>query len=263
MITLFAGPSIAGLSLPATSVFDLRRPIQQGDLFMAALDRPAAIGIIDGFFEGVPSVWHKEILWAMAQGIPVFGASSMGALRAAELHAFGMIGVGKIFDAYRDEILEDDDEVALLHGPEEVGYPALTVAMVNVRATLNAALHVGKIRSHQACWLEDQAKAQFYKSRTWYSIFAAIDLDIMSETEIHELKSWVEIHEVDQKQLDAQLLIDRLVRGDFAAPDVTYHFEETDLWQHATQIWRERAAEKTDTPARVQQLAKSVSFLDE
>ena len=44
-----------------------------------------AIGIIDGYFERVPSVWHKEILWAMAEGIHVFGSASMGALRAAEL----------------------------------------------------------------------------------------------------------------------------------------------------------------------------------
>ena len=33
-------------------------------------------------------------------------------------------------------VLEDDDEVAVLHGPEELGYPPLTEAMVNIRATL-------------------------------------------------------------------------------------------------------------------------------
>ena len=44
--------------------------------------RPRAIGIIDGYFQQVPSVWHKEILWAMAQGVHVFGSASMGALRA-------------------------------------------------------------------------------------------------------------------------------------------------------------------------------------
>ena len=71
-----------------------------------------AIGIIDGYFENIPSVWHKEILWAMSQGIHVFGSASMGALRAAELAPFGMEGVGAIFEAYRDGWLEDDDEVA-------------------------------------------------------------------------------------------------------------------------------------------------------
>ena len=61
--------------------------------------RPAVIGIIDGYFEIVPTVWHKEILWAMAQGIHVFGAASIGALRAAELDAFGMRGIGRIYEA--------------------------------------------------------------------------------------------------------------------------------------------------------------------
>ena len=59
-------------------------PVSQGDVYRVALKRPDAIGIIDGYFERVPSVWHKEILWAMKQGIHVFGSASMGALRAVE-----------------------------------------------------------------------------------------------------------------------------------------------------------------------------------
>lgn len=55
-------------------------PVAQGDVYGAALGRPDAIGIIDGYFERVPSVWHKEILWAMAQGIHVFGSASVGAI---------------------------------------------------------------------------------------------------------------------------------------------------------------------------------------
>ena len=56
---------------------------------------PRAIGIIDGVFLDVASVWHREILWALSQGVHVFGAASMGALRAAELDGFGMRGVGR------------------------------------------------------------------------------------------------------------------------------------------------------------------------
>ena len=73
------------------------RPHRGGRLVAAvevALERPVAIGLIDGYFERVPSVSHKEILWAMSQGIVVIGAASMGALRAAELAPFGMLGVG-------------------------------------------------------------------------------------------------------------------------------------------------------------------------
>ena len=115
------------------------RPYRRANVHRVALKRPAAIGIIDGYFESVPSVWHKEVLWAMARGIHVFGAASMGALRAAELDAFGMEGVGAIYEAFRDGYLEDDDEVAVSHGPMEVGYPVLCEAMVNIRRTFSDA----------------------------------------------------------------------------------------------------------------------------
>src|SRR5262245_31018092 len=110
-------------------------PVQQGDVYRAvAQHRPRALGIIDGYFQHVPSVWHKEILWAMAEGIHVFGSASMGALRAAELAAFGMRGIGRIFAAYRTGVFEpyreggfeDEDEVAIVHGPADGGYASLS-----------------------------------------------------------------------------------------------------------------------------------------
>src|SRR5207237_10462224 len=82
---IFAGPSWPPALRPADARFDWQPPVRQGELYRAALTRPAAIGVVDGYFEVVPTVWHKEILWAMARGIHVFGAASMGALRAAEL----------------------------------------------------------------------------------------------------------------------------------------------------------------------------------
>lgn len=42
-------------------------------------------------------VWHKESLWAMAQGIYVCGIASIGVLRTAKLCNFGMKGIGRIF----------------------------------------------------------------------------------------------------------------------------------------------------------------------
>ncbi len=136
---VFAGPSISREAVEALDHVEWRPPVSQGDVFSAAKSAPDVIAIIDGYFEGVPSVWHKEILWALSQGIQVFGASSMGALRAAELHQFGMYGVGEIFEAYRDGNYQDDDEVAVLHGPVETGYMSLTLPMVNARATIRAA----------------------------------------------------------------------------------------------------------------------------
>src|SRR5947209_16461006 len=121
-VYVFTGPTLSAEE--ARTVLDAvyLPPVSQGDVYRVSFRRPTAIGIIDGYFERIPAVWHKEILWAMSHGIHVFGSASMGALRAAELEAFGMEGVGAIFEAYRDGRLEDDDEVAVVHGPADVGY---------------------------------------------------------------------------------------------------------------------------------------------
>src|SRR4051794_1463402 len=105
---VFLGPSLswneARNVLPNATFLP---PAKAGDVYLAVKDGAMVIGIIDGFFEQVPAVWHKEVLYALSKGVHVFGAASMGALRAAELHPFGMIGVGRIFEAYRDGVLED------------------------------------------------------------------------------------------------------------------------------------------------------------
>jgi len=40
-------------------------PAAQGDILRILHRRPRVIGIIDGVFEFVPSIWHKEILLAL------------------------------------------------------------------------------------------------------------------------------------------------------------------------------------------------------
>ena len=119
---VFTGPSLAAEAVARHAGLICLPPARQGDILRVARQQPVVIGLIDGVFDGSTAPWHKEILWALQQGIHVFGAASMGALRAAELHPFGMRGVGRIFEAYRDGLLEDDDEVAVLHGPAEMGH---------------------------------------------------------------------------------------------------------------------------------------------
>ena len=171
---LFVGPSLARDDLADLKDFEILPPVAQGDMYAAAKSVPKAIGIIDGYFHGVPAVWHKEILWAMDQGIHVFGSASMGALRAAELHTFGMLGVGLIFEHYRDGLLTDDDEVAVLHGPKEAGFVTVTEPMVNVRATITAAVETELLSRDQGDRILELAKAQYYQERTWDTVLAAL-----------------------------------------------------------------------------------------
>ena len=148
-------------------------PAIQGDVRLAVDEGVNAIGLIDGAFESVAPVWHKEILYGLSKGVAVFGAANMGALRAAECHAFGMIGVGEIFKANASETLVDDADVALLHGPEELGYVATTIPMVNVDATLAHCSRQGLIDDREARCLSKTARLMFFKLRNWKTILAS------------------------------------------------------------------------------------------
>src|SRR4051794_19615739 len=70
------GPTLAGEKVDVPDGVVGAPPGAQGDVYRAVRQGARLIGIIDGYFEDVPSVWHKEILWAMDQGVHVFGGAS-------------------------------------------------------------------------------------------------------------------------------------------------------------------------------------------
>src|SRR5215204_2105365 len=112
-------------------------PAEQGSIYEAVRSfRPRTIALIDGAFGHVPAVRHKEILWALDQGVEIVGAASMGALRAAELKGFGMAGHGFVYRWYSATPFADDDEVAVAMAPAELGARAMSEALINMRLTL-------------------------------------------------------------------------------------------------------------------------------
>ncbi|MCX7123705.1 MAG: TfuA-like protein [Gammaproteobacteria bacterium] len=198
---VFLGPSLnlgeAKAILPDALFLS---PIACGDLIQVLELKPKKIVIIDGYFENCASIWHKEILYAISCGVLVYGASSMGALRAAELSQFGMIGIGRIYEQYQSGELMDDDEVVLTHSVEQLGFGGFTVPMVNVRATINQAVISGVIDKDSARVLLQQAKAMYYQERSLGAL----------EKECKDLKGaeflfewWRREGYVDQKKIDA------------------------------------------------------------
>ncbi|MDF1931900.1 TfuA-like protein [Legionella pneumophila] len=75
----------------------------------------------------------RKILTALDYGLEVFGAASMGALRAAELDAFGMKGYGRIYEMYKNEEIDGDDEVAIAYSKYN---NEQTIPLINIRLTL-------------------------------------------------------------------------------------------------------------------------------
>jgi hypothetical protein len=231
-IHIFTGPTISHID--ATKIFpagNYHDPISQGDITkLVKHNNVKAIAIIDGFFEGVPSVWHKEILHALSENIFVFGSSSMGALRAAELHDFGMIGTGEIFNLYYNKIIEDDDEVAVFHGPKEIGYHPFSEAMVNIRATLKKAIDLKIIDHENACKIIFYAKELFYKKRNYLDIIRSTDIPIETKETFID---WLETEKVDQKRKDAEQLLHHLSYFDFSSDiKLNFIFNKTVFWRN-------------------------------
>ncbi len=235
---VFVGPTLTIADVTGILDADCRPPVSQGDIYRAARSGPGMIGIIDGYFDGVPAVWHKEIQWAMTQGIQVFGSASMGALRAAELHAFGMQGVGSIFEGYRSGRLEDDDEVAIIHAPADMGFKALSVPMVSVRATLASAVSEGVLPQAIAAKICKHAKALHYADREWNRTITGVsgNSGVMSVLEL--FKAWLPGNFVDAKREDALEMLSTMQQGLVAgAPASTpaQEFEWTDVWNDLVQ----------------------------
>jgi hypothetical protein len=229
MKVLFAGPSlhgdIVGGRLAAAPEIVCRGPAAQGDVAAAALDGAMAIGLVDGRYEDVAAPWHKEILFALSEGVAVYGGGSLGALRAAECAHFGMIGVGEVFARYMSGDLVDDSAVAQLHAPAELDYMPLTEALVNVEATIRRLAARGSIGPAQAAALEASARALFFKRLTFQSVVEGAGAPT-------SLIALLADNRVDQKRQDALALVAQLrAQDDALAAKPTWELARPAAWR--------------------------------
>jgi hypothetical protein len=202
MRVLFAGPSLFGQDFDADGI-EVRSPARQGDLHRAVLDGAEAIGLIDGVFGFVPSVWHKEILFALSQGVHVLGGSSLGALRAAECQAFGMEVVGQIAGEYASGARVEDADVCLAHCPAELDFMPLSEPLVDVEATMANMASLGRLDAAMAAnWL-DAAREIYFADRTVEAMLERAGLPMSLAEDYRACR-------VGVKARDALLLVERL-----------------------------------------------------
>lgn len=204
---VFAGPSLHGLTISSCDAFDLAPPAACGDIMRAALGGREIIGLIDGVFESGPAVWHKEILFALAAGQRVFGAASMGALRAAECWQFGMVGIGAIFEDYRTGRRSSDADVALVYGPAELGYMPLSVPLVDVEDWISRLLAAGILATARATPMLQEARRLNFKQRSWERLLTAAGLGADDQ---RPLLGWITASGPSAKARDALQLLERI-----------------------------------------------------
>lgn len=216
---VFVGPTLtadeAQRLLPGARIVP---PVSVGDVL--ALSRRSdvkRIAIIDGYFERMAAVWHKEILVALERKIEVYGAASMGAIRAAELAPFGMVGVGAIVSLFARGLLVADDEVAVAHLPGEFGYRATSDALVNLRDGLARARRAGAITAATENRLVSLARGRFYRERSWDQLVRDGRVAKIPARQLAALVSWRDRVRPDRKADDARLLLRRLARSSLRA----------------------------------------------
>lgn len=205
-VVMFVGPSLPARLRPQT--VECRPPVRRGDLprLIDGGSVPKRVAIVDGEFHQHLAVSPREILTLLNLGTIVYGSSSMGALRASELWTYGMVGVGRIFQMYRDGEIAADDEVALLYDPEsEI---AISEPLANIRCAVRQLVDDGSLSASCGETLIAVAAALPYPERRYRTIarIASETLNVELEPIVTRLRSH------DQKRLDALelcTLIDR------------------------------------------------------
>jgi hypothetical protein len=145
-------------------------PARQGDVISNLMEyEPSHVLLLEGLFHSSLSVWHKELAWSMLiPGVKgVYGAASMGALRAADLADYGMIGSGKIFNWFYEGVTFDESEVSAVYveGPNET-FKSYTVPLCNVRGALLKGLEEKLLSAEEAEKIFTDARAIHWTERT-------------------------------------------------------------------------------------------------
>jgi len=220
--------------MPPVAADDLLRlPAQPGDVVV----------IVDGYFQQAQAVRHKEILLLLERGVEVWGAGSMGALRAAELHPLGMRGTGVVFRLYTRGVIDGDDEVGVTHGPAELGYPVVADALVNIRCTVRQAVRDGLVSRDDARDFVAAAQATPFERRTPAALVDAAIAAGVDAAVAARIGALLTGRRVDVKREDALRALRRVSRQGSTPAHPSPHA----VSDHAhLRLWRERSRVSPD-----------------
>jgi hypothetical protein len=181
----------AGLSLTARDVARVlpgalaAPPIKRGELGADLAAGYQVIGIVDGEFHQALAVTPTEVLDALRCGVKVYGASSMGALRAVELEPFGMIGSGEIFEALRARPYFADDHLGQIYLEGHGEAPSLP--MVELALQLQARRRAGRIDATKARRIERAYLRMHFAERSLAALRARFASDPVALCAIRSL----------------------------------------------------------------------------
>ena len=181
---VYLGPTLRREEAVKILDADYRDPAKKGDFLMLSQDSDEKkyVGFIDGvFLHDYPPPPIEVYHLATRKNIELLGASSLGALRAVELEKFGMKGIGKIFQLYKNGIIDADDEVAVtfVRGSNVLQ----SEAMIDIRFNLFLAYKKGIITNDTKKRFVKIAKGIYFPFRNYEDI---INLTQQQYPSIHD-----------------------------------------------------------------------------
>lgn len=197
---VYVGPSLKLSTAQTLLEATYLPPVKRGDLAQLGSEIHT-VAIIDGEFFQSLSVSAMEILPLLDRGVRVYGASSMGALRAVETERYGMIGIGEIFRWFRDGIVDADDEVAVRYNP--VTYRATSEALINIRFALREAVVENLLDQSRAAEVIEEVRKVHFPFRSFGLV----------EQMCPEIRHFLHERQPDRKRDDALLLLRRIAEA--------------------------------------------------
>lgn len=206
---VYLGPTLSREEAIKILDADYRDPAKKGDFLMLSRDSDEKkyVGFVDGVFlhDYPPSpieVYHL----ATRKNIELIGASSLGALRAVELEKFGMKGIGKIFQLYKNGIINADDEVAVTFVREN--NVLQSEAMIDIRFNLFLAYKKGVITNQTKKRFAKIAKNIYFPFRNYADIIKLTQQQFPSiHNELESFRSYILKNRDSLKARDAIKLL--------------------------------------------------------
>lgn len=208
---IFLGPSLSHAKARLIFEADYRPPAKKGDLLQLSVDPEITmVGLVDGMFlQDYPPTPIEVYQLATKQNMLLAGAASLGALRAVELEKFGMVGIGRIFELYKKEVVTEDDEVAVTFGQGDLRLQS--EAMIDIRFNLFLAKKKGVIGSRTKRVLTRVAKNIYFPHRNYEEIIhVATKTNPELAGEIEKFKQYISANRTSLKERDAIRLVEYL-----------------------------------------------------
>lgn len=210
---IFIGPSLNHDKARRIFQADYRAPAKKGDLMMLltsysnSTEEPNStnfVGLVDGLFlQDYPPTPIEVYQLLSNKNFHVVGGASIGALRAIELEKFGMVGIGKIFELFRNGATDADDEVAVTF-QQGAGGDIQSEAMIDIRFNLFVACRKQIITDRVKRAIAKTAKSIYFPYRNYTHVLEQTRLDFPElSTQLDSFSAYINENRLSLKEHDA------------------------------------------------------------